>query len=515
MTTTSATQTIARNSLWYGAETVIEGLVFLVTSVIVARYLGPEKLGELMFFNFIVASANRLSGVGLASATRKYMSEFVQTGQDSFVGGLYSAALRWQSLMAVFIALIGALGSWFLCDPSNRLTAILLFASIAPSLIVWIPSQANTALQEMYRNSPASFVYSAVYAVSISLAVALKWGMAGVAAAFLFARTAELIVRLIATNRRMRSFPRSPLPPDVRRKIYRFCLQGLGLTALAIVVWDRSEIIFLKYFSDNYQLAFYSLGFGLTGRLMLLPSVFGSASSATLMASCSKDNKSASSIFSKSIKYLALFVLPAHLGAAVVIAAALSLAYGPKFAPAVPAAIISVLFAIPRAFQGLSETVLQAFDRQDFILKWMSVITILNLALDALLIPHGGGAIGAAIANGVAQTVAVIGLLLKAKKLGRLEFPKAALACVTLSALAMAAAVILPIRTFRPAVGLPVGVILGIFIFVVMLRVTKAVDASDVNRITVLASRLPQKFQARLTSFLMLAVSPQTERSVA
>lgn len=514
MPTQSATRTIARNSLWYGAETVVEGLVFLATSIIVARYLGPEKLGQLMFFNFIVSSANRLSGIGLASATRKYMSEYVQAGQDGFVGGIYSTMLRWQSAIAVVIALVGCVAAWFVCEPANRLTAILLFASIAPSLIVWIPSQANNALQEMYRNSPASFVYSAVYAATIGIAVAFKWGMAGVAAGFLAARVAELVVRLTATHRRMGSFPRVPLPPELRHKIRRFCLQGLGLTALAIVVWDRSEIVFLKYFSDNFQLAFYSLGFGLTGRLMVLPSVFGSASSATLMASCSRQDGSASNIFSHSIRYLSLFVLPAHLGAAVLAAAALKLAYGPRFAPAVPAIIICILFAIPRAFQSLSDTVLQAYDRQDYILKWMGGITVLNLALDALLIPHGG-AVGAAIANGIAQSIAVVGLLLKARKLGRLHLPATALACVALSALTMAVAVILPVRMLHPAAGLPVGIALGVIVFGTMLRVTRVVKVADINRIATLASRLPQKFQDRLTAFLMLVVNPQTERSVA
>jgi O-antigen/teichoic acid export membrane protein len=514
MNTNSATATIARNSLWYGAETFLEALVFLVTSIVVARYLGPEKLGELMFFNFIVGSTNRLGGIGLASATRKYMSEYLASGQVGLVGALYYAALRWQSLLAISISVIGSVVAWNFCDPANRLTAIVLLVSITPSLITWIPSQANTALQEFYRNSPASFAYSVVYAATIGLAVALKWGMAGVASAILMARTTELVIRLIATNRRMRSFGRLPLPADVRRRIRRYCFQSIGLTALAIVVWDRSEILFLKYFSNNLQLAFYSIGFGLTGRLLLLPSVFGGASSATLMAKCSEGKDSPKSIFSNALRYLALFVFPAHLGTAILCSTALVVVYGTRYQPAVPAMIICVLFAIPRAFQSLPETVLQAFDRQDFILKWMGVITILNLALDALLIPHWG-AVGAAIANGVAQGTAVAGLLWKAKQLTGFRFPSSAFVRIAGSSLVMAALLTVLARMLPAAVGLPLEILVGIIVFALMLRITNALDTADVRRLRGITSILPGRVRIYCEACIGFVTGSSTEPSVA
>lgn len=68
---------ILHNSFWFGLETVLETIVFLGTSIAVARYLGPEKLGEFTYINFFVTTVTRTSGTGLAGATRKYMSEFI------------------------------------------------------------------------------------------------------------------------------------------------------------------------------------------------------------------------------------------------------------------------------------------------------------------------------------------------------------------------------------------------------------------------------------------------------
>ena len=76
-TANTAAGKILHNSFWYGLETVLETIVFLGTSIAVARYLGPEKLGEFTYINFFVATVTRTSGSGLSGATRKYMAEFL------------------------------------------------------------------------------------------------------------------------------------------------------------------------------------------------------------------------------------------------------------------------------------------------------------------------------------------------------------------------------------------------------------------------------------------------------
>jgi len=51
----NASKKILRNSFWYGLETVLEAVVFLGTSIAIARYLGPEKLGYFSYINFFVS----------------------------------------------------------------------------------------------------------------------------------------------------------------------------------------------------------------------------------------------------------------------------------------------------------------------------------------------------------------------------------------------------------------------------------------------------------------------------
>ena len=89
---TTATGKILNNSFWYGLETIIETVAFFGTSVAVARYLGPSKLGYFSYINFFVTIVTRTSGTGLASSTRKYMSEYLGLDQPGTARAVYHLA---------------------------------------------------------------------------------------------------------------------------------------------------------------------------------------------------------------------------------------------------------------------------------------------------------------------------------------------------------------------------------------------------------------------------------------
>ena len=81
------------------------------------------------------------------------------------------------------------------------------------------------------------------------------------------------------------------------------------LLFLAAVVWERSEMLFLQYFSDARQLAFYSVVFNITERLRIFPQVFGSAIGPTIMAQFGRDPEKLNAMVSAAIRYLGLVVL--------------------------------------------------------------------------------------------------------------------------------------------------------------------------------------------------------------
>ena len=58
---TGNTETIARNTLWYGFEVIAGLLTAFATSIVIARAIGPQKLG---YFNYIMWLANISAAIG-------------------------------------------------------------------------------------------------------------------------------------------------------------------------------------------------------------------------------------------------------------------------------------------------------------------------------------------------------------------------------------------------------------------------------------------------------------------
>jgi O-antigen/teichoic acid export membrane protein len=120
----------------------------------------------------------------------------------------------------------------------------------------------------------------------------------------------------------------------------------------------------------------------------------------------------------------------------------------------------------------------------------MCATALFNVAMDALLIPRGA-AVGAAVANGVAQIFAVGGLFWLSTRLHKTHFPTAAMSRIAVTGVAMVAAVVPMQRLLSPTPALVAGVIVGAVVFAVMLRVTHAAGVEDVARMRHLTERMP------------------------
>src|SRR5262249_31393022 len=149
---------------------------------------------------------------------------------------------------------------------------------------------------------------------------------------------------------------------------------------------------------------------------------------------------------------------------------------------------------------------LQATEAQGFMVKWLALTAVVNLSLDWLLIPKYG-ALGAAIANGVAQTVAVGGVWLKGAIILRASPPLTYFARVGLSAAVMLAVPLPPAALRPPILGLVIGIPLGVVLFALFIRVTGALETSAAVRLESLSRRLPHRLHPvlqRAVRFLVM-----------
>lgn len=483
----------------------METVVFFGTSIIVARALGPEKLGYFSFINLFVTVITNTGGNGLASATRKYMSEFIGQDRVGLAHSVYRFTWRFQFLSALLITAIGVAGIWYFGNPSFRLMSAVLLASIFPGMMSWIPAQANTAFEDMRKNTISALGYVFSYAVVVLLALYFHWDLVGIAAATLVGRVVEALMRTLSLSAKLRGLPREPLPREVVERIRKFCVQAVGIQLLTAIVWNRSELIFLDRYSTLTQMGFYSVSAGLASKLLVIPRTLSGATGVTLMVEASRDRTRVKSIVNNATRYLLLIALPVHLGAAAIAGQAIRFAYGARYVGAIPTMMVASILAIPLALQEIPEVLMRAADRQKVLLKWLVITGVVNLTLDWILIPRYG-AVGAAWGNGLSQAFGMCAVWIVAQREFPFQLPRSIAVRLLVAGCAMAGVAYGICSALPGLMGLMLSGMVSAVIYIVFVKLLHGLDPSDGERLSPIGRRLPLPLRRAFTATITFVV---------
>jgi O-antigen/teichoic acid export membrane protein len=484
-------KTITRNSFWYAIETLTDVFLTVFTSIVIARTFGPEKLSYFLYLWWIAGVAQALGSLGIPAATRKYISEYFGRGQMGIAKTVFYRTLRLQTLIAALISVAGLVVIWFFADRQYRIIGLFMIGSIFPFMVNSVAAGANTALEDLRANVPASLVSTGIFVTAVFSSIHFGWGLLGIAIGMFTMRAAELVVRVIPLIGRFSQQSAEPLDRALSKRMFLFSGQSLIMLLLGLIVWDRSEMIFLKHFcADIRQVAFYSVAFNITERLLVFSQVFGTATGATMMVQYGRDSSRVRGLAETSARYLALISFPVHFGLAAIAGPLVWLTYGSKYSGAVPALVFAACLGIPKAFFIPIQAILSSWERQNLIIRWGIVSAALNLGLDFALIPKYG-AVGAALANGATQTFFSFALWVAAARLLKIRFPISPIVRTAVVAAVMALAVHFTISRLPVFVGLPLAIVLGIAVYLALVRITRVLNPSDHGRILNIKNHLP------------------------
>jgi O-antigen/teichoic acid export membrane protein len=507
---------IGRNFVFMGLEVVITLVCTLLTTVAIARVIGPTRLGYFNLIFWLTSITCSVGSLGIPLTTFKYMGEFLGGGKKELARAVFFYNLWAQTGIATVLTVIGMIAVFTLADPAYRVCSILLVLSMIPNMITFVPSQANSAAEDAALNTRGAFVGAVVYVIAVAASLLLGWNLIGIAAGVLVYRTAELAVKTVPVLKSMKSVPQIPLPREIRKRMFSFSGLSTGLMILQIVIWDRSDIIFLKLLQpDIRQLAFFSVCFSVADRLMRMPQTFANALSATQMAEYGRDRDRLFRMTSKASTYVLLGTLPVLIGLACIGGPFVRVMYGSQYLPAIPVFIVVALLSIPRAILTPAQTLLYSAEDLGFVLRWGCVAAAINVLLDLMLIP-GHGALGAAWANGVAQTFAAVTIWgrVLARYPVRIDVP--VLLRLSAATLAMAVVVLGIVAVpFNPTMKLSVAIPAGAIIFLVTSRMFSVLQTDDRRRLLVLSALLPAGVGSSLTRLVnfLIPQTPVVERS--
>jgi O-antigen/teichoic acid export membrane protein len=510
------TRTVGRNFVFMGLEVVIVLICTLLTTIFIARVIGPKRLGYFNLVMWMTSITCSVGSLGIPLTTFKYLGEFLGSGQKGLARAVFFYNLRTQIAVATCFCGIGLIAVLTLVDPEYRICSILLVASMLPNMVGFIPSQANTAAENSKVNTRAALIGAITYIVTVALSLLFGWDLIGIAAAFFLYCSTELILKLVPVINSMTTAPKVPLPSEIRKRMFTFSGLSTGLMVLQIVVWDRSDILFLTVLQpDIRQVAFFSVCFSVADRLMRMPQTFANALAATQMAEYGRDKDRLFRMTSQGFTYVLLGALPLLVGVACIGAPFVRVVYGSQYLPAIPVFILVMLFSLPKAVLTPAQTLLSSAEELGFILKWGCVAALINVILDLVLIPSRG-ATGAAWANGAAQTFAAAAIWFRVVRRYPVRIDKSVLLRLSAATAAMAvivsAVVLMPISdVMRLIIAIPVGVL----VFLITSRTFMVLQSEDRRRLIVFSKFMPgpvRPWFTRLIDFL-IPISPVIEVS--
>ena len=511
----SRTRVVVRNSLWLSLDAVVSLVASLALSIAVARSLGPTVLGVYNYAMWLLSSAAAITATGVAYGMQQFAAERLGRGDLAGAAAVLRRGFRWQLALATLIVAAGATAVVGFAPSAFRVPLLIAVASIAPGLLVSVPAGGLSAAQEYSGNVFSSIAAVAVNVSLVSVALLSGWGLTGLTTALLLSRCTDLAARSLAWRRTYRALSRgtavrvAAMSAGDSERMRRYAWRSSVLLLIDLVIWDRSEFVVLTHFTGLHEVAFYSLSFNIVQQALMLPKMLSWAIGANLLVERGRDPETATRLWRDAIRYVFFLAAPLTLGLAAIDRAILPLLYGHQYDDAIPVlTVIGGLAALRGAVVPVQQ-LLRMNEEQVFLIRFGVIMGLVNIALDLWLIPSGG-AVGAAWANGIVQSLTMAGMTIYAARRLALRVPladmaRALAACVPMVVVARVLANLLP---HWPAVL--VAVPLGAALYGLSLKWLGAFREADEVRLASLDHLLPARLRETYRSALRWLAAPQT-----
>ncbi len=399
-----ARRAIASDFIRKVAETFATRVVLigigLITSVMVARILGPEGRGLYAVATAIGAIGVQFGNLGLHASNTYYVAR-----DRKLLPALVSNTL----LVSFGFGGLGSALAWlvfFLWPSLAPVHGLILLLSL-----VWIPfSLAYMLLQNLLLGIYEVKAYNKIELTTKLLGVtliALAISVSSVTIETVFSAT--LIAMIISFNWTLlqlkRYFIKLPWPSwQLFKENMRYGLKAYLVAFFSFLVL-RVDLLMVQYLLGSEQAGFYSIAVNMTDMVTMLPVVVGTLLFARLSALSSNHEKWQ---FTKKLSLVvALLMVFLTTFAAFLAEPTVRLLFGEAFLPAVPAFLWLMPGIVVLCINIIYMNYFAATGMPLITLYSTAISTMLNLALNAQLIPLFG-IIGASISSNISYSCMIV-----------------------------------------------------------------------------------------------------------
>jgi O-antigen/teichoic acid export membrane protein len=394
------------------AETFVTRILLigigLITSVIVARVLGPEGRGLYAVAATIGAIGVQFSNLGLHASNTYYVARDREL-LPALVGNTIVVSFGFGGLGCAFTWIIFSL--WPNLAPLNGLLLILSLTWIPFGLAYMLLQNLLLGIQEVRSYNKIELVTKIFGVIFIALIIFLR----SVTVEKVF--SAGLVVMVIsfvwAFWRLLMKIPNLPiLSFALFKENIQYGIKAYLAAFFAFLIL-RVDLLMVKYILSAEEAGYYSIAVSMADMVYMLPLVIGTILFPKLSAMASNQEKWA---FTRKVAVSVGLVMAVVVSIAAFISKeVVQFLFGTAFMPAVPAFI----WLMPGVFMLSMTSIFSSYIASQYIPLILVIlyflIALINMVLNWFLLPILG-IIGAAISSTISYLLILMGILLIARR---------------------------------------------------------------------------------------------------
>jgi O-antigen/teichoic acid export membrane protein len=378
-----------------------------ITSVAVARLLGPSGTGKLALSVTLVAVSTTLFSLGLRSGVIYRVSR----GSWPPAGAARAAAAS-ALVLGTAGGLLGlgfyALTSGSVLQGLSPTMAIVTFASL-PFALAWLFVAAVALAVERYETYGAITVVQPAAQVVLAVTLAATVGTVGAVVGFALSQVVGAAAAVILVRERGTG-PRAPRHPGELRAAARFGLLSWGSEVLQNLNY-RLDLFVLNAFGVTADVGVYSVALTVTSFAWILPSALQTVlfpRTARLdVPGASANAEGLSEVelaASRGTRQAVLLLIPAAVALVFVLLVLVPLLYGSKFERTTDLGLILVPGTLALGLARVLVAVTSGRGHPEYSLWGRLIDMPITAALYLILIP-AHGATGAAVASSISYAL--------------------------------------------------------------------------------------------------------------
>ncbi|RZA33443.1 MAG: hypothetical protein EOP92_20840 [Lysobacteraceae bacterium] len=486
-----------RAAMMIMGSTYITYALGLLTSILVARSLGPEGFGRYTYVVWIVGVLIAVGNNGLTTSAIRFVSESLGQGSLDSARSVHGWLQRRQfaCLAIVAVAFIVLMPFFIPAGWEGHLggfMAIAVGASLAKATFLFDVSVAK-GYGKFGVEAKSTIGMSIINIVAVLVLVFFDAPLMGYLVLFGAISTGYAISSTVMLRRAGVRASREPLDAGIKPRLHKHLLWTVILT-LSHALADRSvETYLLNALIGSAAVGFFAIAASLTkGGMDLLASGLSTVLMPMMAHAFGVGGQArVNVIMASAIRYF-MFIGLLMAGVGTLVAApAVALMYGASYAEVVTPLRVMILVGGLTMTTAAFNSLLSTTDNQHLRVVFAVLSIGVTFAFAIFLIPRYG-LLGAVASHAASTTLIFVLMAMGITRVMRLRLPWRELLLQIGCALAAALVALVPVVLAPGNVSMVAGAVIFALVFVLSTALSKAWRASDIGHIVAFLERYPR-----------------------